>query len=582
MKIHPVLQARFDAYMVPDIRKEIRLLDSLIAIKWDRGFFDEKLKSIQETSLREKLQETLSDMRQNVHAINNLCQGIPLHLAKLKENEEQIAKRIRNGDFTSRKALNRFKKDHIISYEKKFAYDLKKLKKRVHYLFLLIRGYLKESKDVEDSILSALVSEYLSDWSTSVSQSLIKEEEKVEEAKLKLATLNGVQDSLMHSKDSLNRVLQEIEFKNMAYQIEIERSKDTLNRSLNEYKALRTETDNLIYTKRKLNKIYLDSLSRLDDKLAFADRELKSKNRLLSQTNESLQKTKNDLENKRQENETLGAEKEALEAQIKTQKERNSWMATSLITLIIFLISNLLWAGQTKLKNNQLRKKQQLLEFYLKELPHRIKNNLQDISTLLAFQMDEIKHPEAKKALMDAQNRIQMIKLLHKHLYERKHMESTVNIRDYIHDLLDYISGIHKVFLNELELDLQIQNLQVDIDKAVLIGSILNELIVNCFEHAFPSATKPKLIVALYKRQHTVHIFIKDSGPGFSPDFSMENSQSFGLYLINMLVREEKGNLKFYNDNGACFEIDLPIYEGIYERSVKSLKSSLDAALYAV
>ncbi len=202
----------------------------------------------------------------------------------------------------------------------------------------------------------------------------------------------------------------------------------------------------------------------------------------------------------------------------------------------------------------QLRTKQ--LNLSHRELNHRIKNNLQQISSLIFLQEDEIEDKKAKASFNALQGRIDTIKIVHQKLYAKKQQQLTmVNIAEYVSDLVQYIVG------EDAKVTLDIQKLDIEMDHATDIGLIINELVTNSTKYAFTRRnTNPKLSVHIKAKEEQLFLEVKDNGPGFPLDFSLEEIDSFGLKsIVEMFVyKSGKGVLKTFNEEGAVVQILLP------------------------
>jgi len=568
--IYAGLQAEFDNFIIPQIREEIHLLDGFITTKWEMRFFERGLSKIDDPPAREKIRKGLAEMTEKIGEINRLCKKIPHDLEVLKKNEARCLAMAEEGQFTSRAALLQYRNEKTRPFEKGFQLDLKNLKKNLKGLVLLIRAYLQDTRYIEEPILSVLLSDYITEIKKaereldSLLSRLQELEVSISRLQDRIGRLNSENGRLAEEKkevtDELGNVQLQLDSKIqqlVAAREDYEKEKEEINRKF-----------------RQTEKYYQDSLFILENKISTANKKLEDDSLSLAAIDELLIEAEKKLEAKSEELKEKEKEvkRERLNNEINESRSRyqRNLLILALGALTLFLFNNFFWARSLKMKNEQLKKKKKLLEFYLRELPHRVKNNLQDIIALLSLQADEIKDQAAKGALQDAQHRIYAVNLLHRHLYKENQMHlTTVNLKDYIHDLVGYLSEICNGNAARLEQQLHVQNLHVEIDKAVFIGLILNELIANCFEHALKGADKPKLMVGLFADQGRIHISVKDNGPGMPPQAFSANHQSFGLSLVDKLVHEEKGTANFFNDNGACCEITLPVSAGIYLNAIE-------------
>jgi len=202
-----------------------------------------------------------------------------------------------------------------------------------------------------------------------------------------------------------------------------------------------------------------------------------------------------------------------------------------------------------------LQLKTEELNLSHRELNHRIKNNLQQISSLIYLQEEEIEDERARASFNALQGRIDTIKIVHQKLYTKKQQQLTmVNMQEYLTDLIKFIVG------SEAHLTIDIPNLAIEMDHATDIGLIVNELVTNSSKYAFSNTANPTLAVNIKVAQNKLYLTIRDNGPGFPVGFSLDSISSFGLTsIVEMFVyKSGKGTLQTYNDNGAVVEVVVP------------------------
>ncbi len=197
-----------------------------------------------------------------------------------------------------------------------------------------------------------------------------------------------------------------------------------------------------------------------------------------------------------------------------------------------------------------LKEKEQLL----KEVHHRVKNNLQIISSLLNLQSE---HSQDEKFLMmirESKNRISSMALIHEMLYTSKDF-SQVNINAYITKLSQSIYQSFYMAESNVSFEYAIDTtLFFEIDRMIPIGLILNEIISNSLKYAFPD--KQGLIsIEFFKTSETYTLIVKDNGIGVPVGFDFKTSKSLGIQLIHMLSEQLDGKLVFGNDNGTCYKL---------------------------
>lgn len=213
-------------------------------------------------------------------------------------------------------------------------------------------------------------------------------------------------------------------------------------------------------------------------------------------------------------------------------------------------------ANRTKVvneKNNALSREVSNKNILLKELFHRVKNNLQLISGLLSLQSNRMEDKKVEIMYTDTIQRIKSMSIVHEKMYQSENLEF-VNIQDYVISLID---EIQKIFYgSDIEFDVLCEDIHLKIDTVVPLGLILNEIITNGVKYAFNKTTKQKnkIIVHMYiARDEQICLQIRDNGKGMD----LENSNSgFGLQLIESLVTYQlQGEVTYKNDNGLCFDI---------------------------
>lgn len=197
----------------------------------------------------------------------------------------------------------------------------------------------------------------------------------------------------------------------------------------------------------------------------------------------------------------------------------------------------------------------------LKEIHHRVKNNLQVISSLLELQsMRLTDDSEAKVAIEEGQSRVQSIAILHHQLYQHEDL-SKVELNTFTNELFRQIAGVFKKHEQELHVDINIPQMFFDIDTAVPLGLILNELFTNSFKYAHPVSKNGYanplkiLITLLTEDSNNIVLIYKDNGVGLPDDFVFEKANSLGLRIISRLSKQIKGSCVYEYDNGAKFSI---------------------------
>lgn len=201
-------------------------------------------------------------------------------------------------------------------------------------------------------------------------------------------------------------------------------------------------------------------------------------------------------------------------------------------------------------KNKLIQEKESLI----KEVHHRVKNNLQLTMSLLNSQSYYLEDLAAIEAIKESQHRLKSIALIHQKLYQTENL-ATINFHPYIFELIEYL----KESLNDdkkISFELDILNLELDIAKAVPLGLIINEAITNIFKYSFPNAQKGKVEISLKERQeHQYLLLITDNGVGFPPDFDYKMSNTLGLTLMKGLSAQIDGIFSMESNNGVTVSL---------------------------
>jgi PAS domain S-box-containing protein len=215
-----------------------------------------------------------------------------------------------------------------------------------------------------------------------------------------------------------------------------------------------------------------------------------------------------------------------------------------------------------------------------KEIHHRIKNNLQVILSLLNLQVEQfnnreyIKKSEVLEAFKESKNRVISMALIHEELHKGEGFES-LNFSSYIEDLADNLLLTYKLGNKNINLKTDLdQNVFLDMDNAVPLGIIVNELVSNSFKYAFPEKNDGEIKIKLRRKESNNNSFIlmvSDNGVGIPENIDIEDLDSLGLQLVSTLVDQLNGELELKRNNGTEFTIRFTIPKSNNPKSVESL-----------
>ncbi len=186
-------------------------------------------------------------------------------------------------------------------------------------------------------------------------------------------------------------------------------------------------------------------------------------------------------------------------------------------------------------------------EILLKEVHHRVKNNMQVISSILNLQSSYVSDEYALTLLKESQNRIKTMAYIHESLYQNKSFTS-VNFSEYVHTLVNNIVQSYSYSTEKIKLEISVDPVSLSLDSSIPAGLIINELITNCIKHAFPGTREGVITFNLRCKNNFVFLDLKDNGAGFAPGVDFENSHSLGLQLVNTLIEQIDGKLKFNSE----------------------------------
>jgi two-component sensor histidine kinase len=188
-------------------------------------------------------------------------------------------------------------------------------------------------------------------------------------------------------------------------------------------------------------------------------------------------------------------------------------------------------------------------EWLLREIHHRVKNNLQIITSLLLSQSEFLRDQNAVDIMLGSQRRIQAMSLIHQKLYNSANL-SSIYMPEYIGELVDYLRESFMI-QQKVVFQLQIDNLRLDVSKAVPLGLILNEVITNAFKYAFPHSGDDRLIIRLTADGELVTLEVQDNGKGLPPDFDLTASNSFGMVLMKGMAEDLEGTFTVESKKGT-------------------------------
>jgi len=225
----------------------------------------------------------------------------------------------------------------------------------------------------------------------------------------------------------------------------------------------------------------------------------------------------------------------------------------SLIAFLLIIIIIVISYKKINLKNKGLEKSLDKNLILTKELHHRVKNNLEVISSLLNLQSRNIDNPKALAAIREGENRVNSIALMHQKLYQTDTI-SVVDFKYYTRELVDHLKTVFAKPDQNITIDVIAEQIKLDIDTAVPLGLIINELVSNCFKHAFGNNTEGNISVTIAfsdSSEQQIILIVQDNGVGLPNSFNVSKLNSLGMRLVTMLTEQLDGEVEIINKNGT-------------------------------
>ncbi len=197
-------------------------------------------------------------------------------------------------------------------------------------------------------------------------------------------------------------------------------------------------------------------------------------------------------------------------------------------------------------------------ELLLREIHHRVKNNLPIMGSLLGLQGTHAKGAEAKEALQEAQGRLRALALIHEHL-DQAPQPSAVDLRGYFEQLALRLIHGYTLRRGQVDLDLRVEPVELGVEEASRVGMILNELLSNAFKHTFGEGRRGRLEIRFWREASgTTHLLVRDDGPGVPPMAALLPSKTLGFQILYALADQLGGTLQLQTAHGGCFHLTYP------------------------
>lgn len=215
---------------------------------------------------------------------------------------------------------------------------------------------------------------------------------------------------------------------------------------------------------------------------------------------------------------------------------------------------------RARAKNRIIEKQSEELQVLMKEIHHRVKNNLQIISSLLDIQSMSLDNNSAAQAIREGKNRVQSMAIIHQFLYHENNIRG-IWVEDYIRNLSENLFASYNITPGKIQLQTDIDKLNLDVDTVIPLGLIINELVSNSLKYAFEGMNRGTVFISLKEKDHSLQLQVRDNGKGFPGKEAIHQKQSFGLQLIAAFAQKLKAKLEMYNNNGAVVMMNIKKYK---------------------
>ena len=263
------------------------------------------------------------------------------------------------------------------------------------------------------------------------------------------------------------------------------------------------------------------------------------------------------------------SELELQELKVKRQQVQQRILLGIVIGIALFLLL-LVYQFRTKQKTNEVLEEKNALiqkslgekEVLLKEIHHRVKNNLQFISSMLNLQARHVKDEHALAVLLESKTRIHSMALVHQKLYQEDNLTG-VSMQAYLNNLLDSLQHSYKIQKENIKVETTVDPLELDIDTAMPIGLLVNEMITNSFKYAFGPGQVGLVNISLVEKDKNLELIVQDNGRGFTEQVEQVSADRFGFKLMKSLADKLGGTLDIDTTDGVSIKLNITNYKKV-------------------
>ncbi len=326
-----------------------------------------------------------------------------------------------------------------------------------------------------------------------------------------------------------------------------------LKESKNRYKAIfdNTGTATYIFNKKGIITMQNSEMMKIS---GYAPEEVEGKMTWMELIPPKELKMMMEYHKKRQKDPTLVPKKYESRFITKDRTIRNVQITVDKITESEEYVSSAIDITDLRDAEKELKKSLEEKEMLLKEIYHRTKNNLMIISSLLNIQSKFIKDKESQEIFQESQDRARSMALIHERLYQSTDLKR-IDFSDYVRTLSTELFHAYSDDTGRIKLIINLEEVFIDINNAIPLGLIINELITNSLKYAFPEGRDGEITLDFHKKEDLFELTVKDDGVGFPEDLNYRSTSSLGLQLVNSLTEQINGEVKLEGTNGTCFKI---------------------------
>lgn len=235
-----------------------------------------------------------------------------------------------------------------------------------------------------------------------------------------------------------------------------------------------------------------------------------------------------------------------IELSVSSRKAGETYIATSIVRDIT----------ERKKAEQLIKTSLEEKEVLIKEIHHRVKNNLQVISSLINLQSYQIRGKQNKELFKESQNRIKSIAFIHEKLYQSKDL-ARIDFKEYTESMVSSLFRSYGTSLDKVALNIEAEEVLLRIDSAIPCGLIINELISNSLKHAFPDGKRGEINIGLHSsNEKDIELVVSDNGVGIPEDLDFRKTKSLGLRLVTILAEDQlHGQIKVNRKKGTKFQI---------------------------